>query len=32
MINVDGAFDEGSGEGGVGVIIRNHCGRAILTA
>jgi ribonuclease HI len=31
-INVDGAFDESTGEGGLGVVIRNHQGDVLLTA
>jgi ribonuclease HI len=31
-INVDGALDERTGEGGIGVVIRNHRGEVILTA
>ncbi|CAN6177270.1 unnamed protein product [Urochloa humidicola] len=31
-INVDGAFDCETGNGGVGVIIRDHQGRTLLTA
>lgn len=29
--NVDGAFDDGSGEAGVGVVIRNHKGEVQFT-
>jgi ribonuclease HI len=32
MINVDGAFDERTGEGGTGVVIRDHTGKITLTA
>jgi ribonuclease HI len=31
-INVDGAFDEHSGEGGIGVVVRNHKGEVLLSA
>lgn len=31
-INADDAFDESTGEGGLGVVIRNHQGEVLLTA
>jgi ribonuclease HI len=32
MINADGAFDEESEQGGIGVAIRDHYGKVIFTA
>ncbi|RLN28240.1 hypothetical protein C2845_PM05G26920 [Panicum miliaceum] len=31
-VNVDGAFDQGSGEGGIGAMARDESGRVVFTA